>query len=182
MGILTKAERAIKGLSLARARYPRILFPDSGGEQDMNAAIRLKAVDADDLRVVSALLQDAIIPIADIAFLPEERLFVMLASRYQWEGPAPDGGPTPDEGGEGPTRIRCAVRFTGVDQVKRRGVDLTQRGQFLSLLALEPAEDMLLLRLSGGSDIRLEGSSIECRIEDQGEAWPATRRPDHPAV
>ncbi len=148
----------------------------------MNAAVRLRAVDADDLRVVSALLQDAIIPITDLAFLPDDGMFVLLASRYQWEGPAPDGGPTPDEGGEGPTRIRCAVRFTGVEKVKRRGVDLTRRGQFLSLLALEPLEGALLLRLSGGADIRLEGSAIECRIEDQGEPWPASRRPDHPVA
>jgi hypothetical protein len=146
----------------------------------MNAAVRLKAVDADDLRVVSALLQDAIIAIADIAFLPDDRLFVLLASRYQWEGRAPDGGPTPDEGGEGPTRIRCAVRFTGVDRVKRRGVDLTRRSQFLSLLAMEAVEGALLLRLSGDADIRLEGAAIECRIEDQGDPWPASRRPGHP--
>ncbi|MFV3128818.1 DUF2948 family protein [Niveispirillum sp. KHB5.9] len=146
---------------------------------DMVAAMRLRAVDADDLRVVSALLQDAIIPIADIAYLPDDQLFVMMASRFQWEGPAPDGGPTPDEGGEGATRIQCAVRFTGVTSVRRRGIDLRRRGHFLSLLALEAAAGAVLLRLSGGADIRLEGAGIECRIADQGEAWPAARRPEH---
>lgn len=145
----------------------------------MTTAIRLRAVDADDLRVVSALLQDAIIPIADIAYLPDDHLFVLMASRFQWEGPTPDGGPTPDEGGEGATRIQCVVRFTGVTAVRRRGIDLRRRGRFLSLLALEAVEGAVLLRLSGGADIKLEGEAIECRIADRGDAWPAARRPEH---
>ncbi|MBP7338899.1 DUF2948 family protein [Niveispirillum sp.] len=145
----------------------------------MTGAMRLRAVDAADLRVVSALLQDAIIPIADMAYLPDEQQFVFLASRFQWEGNLPDGGPTPDEGGEGQARIQCAVHFSGVEAVRRRGVDLCRRGAFLSLLALEPVEGALLLRLSGGADIRLEGRAIECRLSDQGEAWPAQSRPQH---
>ena len=145
----------------------------------MGATMRLKAVDGNDLRVISALLQDAIIAVADMVFLPDDRMFVLLASRFQWEGPAPDGGPTPDQGGEAPTRIRCAVRFKGVDNVRRRGLDLTQRGRFLSLLSLESVEGALLLHLSGGGGIRLEGQALECWIDDQGEAWPAGSRPDH---
>lgn len=145
----------------------------------MTAGIRLRALDKDDLQVVSALLQDAIIPIADIAFLPEDGMFVILASRFQWEGPAADDGPRPDEGGEGATRVQCVVRFTGVAAVRRRGLDLRRRGQFLSLLAVEAADGAVLLRLSGGADIRLEGDGIECRVEDRGPPWPALRRPDH---
>lgn len=145
----------------------------------MTASMRLRAVDAEDLRVVSALLQDAIIPIADMAYLPESSEFVLLASRFQWEGSRPDGGPTPDEGGEGASRIQCAVRFSGVTAVRRRGIDLCRRDRFLSLLALEPGDGVLLLRLSGNADIRLEGASIECRLSDRGEAWPAQSRPVH---
>lgn len=145
----------------------------------MGGAVRLRAVDAEDIRVVSALLQDAIIPIADMAYLPGDRQFVILASRFQWEGRAPDGGPTPDEGGEDAARIQCAVRFSGVTAVRRRGVDLRQRGAFLSLLALEPVDGAVLLRLSGGADIRLEGDAIECRLSDRGDPWPTRSRPDH---
>lgn len=145
----------------------------------MTASMRLRAVDAEDLRVVSALLQDAIIPIADMAYLPESREFVLMACRFQWEGALPDGGPTPDEGGDVPTRIQCAVRFSGVTAVRRRRVDLCRRDRFLSLLALEPVEGALLLRLSDNADIRLEGTAIECRLSDRGEAWPAQSRPDH---
>ncbi|OYQ33601.1 hypothetical protein CHU95_14585 [Niveispirillum lacus] len=145
----------------------------------MTGVVRLRAVDIEDLRVVSALLQDAIIPIADMAFLPDAQQFVMLASRFQWEGRAPEDGPTPDDGAEAATRINCAVHFSGVTAVRRRGVDLRQRGAFLSLLALEPSEGALLLRLSGGADIRLEGGAIECRLSDRGDPWPVPARPDH---
>lgn len=148
----------------------------------MMAAMRLRAVDAADLQVVSALLQDAILPLAEMTYLPDEQQFVMMASRFQWEGRTAEEGPTPDDGGEGPMRIQCAVRFTGVTGVRRRGIDLRERGRFLSLLALEPTEGALLLRLSGGADIRLAGDPIECRITDLGDPWPAARRPDHGAV
>ncbi|MFY8096003.1 MAG: DUF2948 family protein [Niveispirillum sp.] len=145
----------------------------------MTEVVRLRAVDAEDIQVVSALLQDAIIPIADMAFLPDQQQFVIMASRFQWEGPAPDDGPTPDEGAEGAARVQCAVRFSGVTAVRRRGIDLRRRGAFFSLLALEPVEGAVLLRLSGGADIRLEGPAIECRLSDRGEPWPTSNRPDH---
>lgn len=145
----------------------------------MAGGMRLRAQDAEDLKVVSALMQDAIIPIGEIAWLPDERLFVLLASRFLWEGRQDDGGPTPDAGGEMPERVQCALRFGGVDIVRRRGLDLTRRGCFLSLLSIEAVEEGVVLHLSGGADIRLEGTALECRLEDRGEPWPAGRRPDH---
>lgn len=145
----------------------------------MAGSVRLRAVDGDDLNVVSALMQDAIIAVSDLAYLPDERTFVLLASRFLWEGVPDDGGPTPDEGGESPARIQCAVRIKGVDAVRRRGLDLRRRDQFLSLLSMELADGALILHLSGGADIRLEGAALECRLEDRGEPWPAGRRPDH---
>lgn len=145
----------------------------------MGGRMRLRAVDAEDLKIISALMQDAIIPVAEIAWLPDDRLFVLVASRFLWEGARSDGGPTPDEEGETPQRVQCAVSFHGVESVRRRSLDLTHRGQFLSLLSIEPVDGAILLHLSGGADIRLEGSALECRLEDRGVPWPATRRPDH---
>ncbi len=140
---------------------------------------RLRALDAEDLKIISALLQDAIIPVGEIAWLPEDRLFALMASRFLWEGARDDGGPTPDEGGEAPERIQCAVSFHGVESVRRRSLDLTRREQFLSLLSIESVDGAILLHLSGGADIRLEGSALECRLEDRGMPWPAIRRPSH---
>ncbi|MFV3074323.1 DUF2948 family protein [Niveispirillum fermenti] len=146
----------------------------------MAEGMRLRARDAEDLAVVSALLQDAIIPIGDLAFLPQEGLFILMASRFLWEGVPEDGGPSPDDGEERSYRILCAVRFHNVRGVRRRGLDLARRDQFLSLLSVEAAGDgVVLLHLSGGADIRLEGEAIECRLEDRGQPWPVTLRPDH---
>lgn len=145
----------------------------------MAEGMRLCARDAEDLAVVSALLQDAIIPIGDLAFLPQDGLFVLMASRFLWEGVRDDGGPSPDEGGERSYRILCAVRFHNVRAVRRRRLDLARRDQFLSLLSVEAAGGAVLLHLSGGADIRLEGAAIECRLEDRGQPWPVAQRPDH---
>lgn len=145
----------------------------------MAEGMRLRAVDVEDLKIISALMQDAIIPMGEIAWLPDDKLFVLMASRFLWEGARADGGPTPDDGGETPERVQCALRFHGVESVRRRGIDLTRRDQFLSLLSMEFGEGAILLHLSGGADIRLEGTGLECRLEDRGLSWPASRRPDH---
>jgi hypothetical protein len=143
--------------------------------------VQLRAVDAADLTILSALLQDAIIPIADLGFLPEQNLFVLMVNRYVWE----DGrdGSAPAAPGTAGSRIHCAVRIHQVRTVRKRGLDIRRRDQFLSLLSLELADDgaALILHLSGDADIRLEIDALDIRVEDQGEPWPAATRPDHGA-
>ncbi|SNS23547.1 MULTISPECIES: DUF2948 family protein [unclassified Azospirillum] len=143
--------------------------------------LRLAAMDAQDLAVLSAILQDAIVPIGDIAYLPDEQCFVAVANRFRWEGEGTPAGPTPDAGHEG-ERVNCGLRFLGVTRVAYRGFDLRRRDQFLSLLAIEVADDgaSLLLRLAGGGDIRLSVERLEVRLADIGEPWPAVARPAHP--
>ncbi len=146
------------------------------------AGLKLRAKDGEDLKVVSAMLQDAIVPICDLAFLPGERRFVLIANRFRWEAEGDRAaGPTPDvPDGEPPyERTNCAVRFDGVDRVAYRDLDLTDRRQMLNLLALEVAGDGVLLHFSGGSCIRLVSPSLDCVLEDLGEPWPTGTRPRH---
>ena len=61
---------------------------------DSGAPLKLRAEDADDLAVISACLQDALVAVRDLAFVPQDRTFLMAANRFRWEGAArPERGP-----------------------------------------------------------------------------------------
>jgi hypothetical protein len=151
----------------------------------MSERLRLQAKDADDLRVIAAMLQDAIVPLADVAFLKDERTFLLLANRFCWE--KADTPPPPPEPGDLSAdvedcpyqRTHCAVRFDGVTAVRYRDINRSDRTRLLSLLTIEPVADGVVLTFAGGAAIRLEQPDLACLIEDVGEPWPTARKPGH---
>lgn len=148
--------------------------------------LRLKAVDAEDLAIISAQLQDAIVPVCDMAFLGEEQAFAMVVNRFMWEaGPIVPAMPE-EEGRDGPMcplylRTNCAVAFRQVSAVRSRGIDLRDRAQMLCLLALRPEPEGIDLHFCGGGVIRLVSDTIDCRVRDMDEPWPTRSRPTHQA-
>ncbi len=146
--------------------------------------LKLRADDPEDLAIVSAQLQDAIVPIGDIAFLAAQKRFVMVANRFMWEIGAVENGAAAEEdelSEDGPVYLRsnCGIRFEGVTAVRSRGVDLQDRAQMLELLAVRWVDGGTELDFSGDATVRLEMKRPVCLIEDIGEPWPTTRRPSH---
>lgn len=139
----------------------------------MPGGLRLAARDPDDLAVIAGCLQDAIVPLADVAYLPDEKRFVLVANRFRWEQ-------TREEGGADFERVNCGVSFEGVSAVKSRGIDLRRREDMLSLLTVRPEPGAVVMVFAGGGQIRIETEEIACRIEDIGEPWPTRWRPSHP--
>lgn len=151
----------------------------------MSKPIRLRAEDQDDLKVVSACLQDAIVPIGEMCFLPDDKRFVLVVNRFKWETAerqrAAEAGPTADDDDLFPfERVHCGVRFDGVSAVRIRGIDLKDRRQILELLSLETVEGGVALHFAGGGCIRLDTAGWRCTLEDLGEPWPTTCKPCHP--
>lgn len=165
----------------------------------MKHALRLRAEDREDLHIVAAVLQDALVAMSDMEYLAQEQCFAVVANRFRWENcDAPDltGTEEPaiapvaesDKGYEdvafGPCtsyeRINCGIRFDGVRQVRCKGVDRRDRGRILELLTIEAEPGAVVLLFAGGAAVRLEGPSITCHIEDLGEPWPTRWRPRHP--
>ena len=134
----------------------------------------------DDLAVISACLQDALIPVGDIAYLPQEKSFVLVANRFRWEG---DRRAT--IGAEGCERILSLVAFDAVEGVLYRGFRRDARERLLSLLAVRPEIEgdrdggAIHLDFSGGAGIRLTVGRILCRLKDVGLPWPTAWRPAH---
>jgi len=167
---------------------------DNGDEMTAGPApLRLRALDADDLQTIAACLQDALVPLSEIAFLKAERRFVMVANRFRWERapaevpPAPVPGPDArfaerddEDGSEAPyQRVNCGVCFDRVRAVRFKGLDMQRKSQILNLLTLQSRPDAITLIFAGGASLRLEVGGIRCYLEDLGEPWPTRWQPTH---
>ena len=151
--------------------------------------LKLRAEDQDDLRVIAACLQDALIPLSDIHYLDSERRLILVANRFRWEN-CPDlpEAPTSQDGIECSNyeRVNCGILFDNVTSVRRRGLDQRDRGRILELLTMnieslgDGGRMAVVMLFAGGAAIRLEGENIKCRISDIGEPWPTQFRPNHP--
>jgi len=141
--------------------------------------VKLRAEDVDDLAVISACVQDAIVAVRDLGYEPEERRFMLVANRFRWESGA---APVPEEPGF--ERVLCAMVFSEVAGVSYRGFRRTDEDRILSLLAIRadpvPAGNVVHLEFSGNAEIRLTAGRIRCRLKDLGEPWPTAWHPQHP--
>ncbi|HZH27667.1 MAG TPA: DUF2948 family protein [Azospirillaceae bacterium] len=149
----------------------------------MARTLKLKAVDGEDVKVLSAHLQDAIVAICDVGYFKEDRRFVLVANRFKWETCSDTRPPAAKAGADGCPyeRTHCGLRFEGVTAVKSRNLDPRDRGQMLCLLAMEASDDgAVLLHFSGGTALRVEMDRINVFMEDMGEPWPTSCVPCHP--
>ncbi|KUO63168.1 MAG: hypothetical protein APF80_14055 [Alphaproteobacteria bacterium BRH_c36] len=151
--------------------------------------LKLIALDADDLNVISAHLQDAVGRAGDIAYKPGGRRFAMVLNRFDWpDAGAKNSAANPAaRGGGASTYGRCqtALRFEKVDAVRSIGIDRSRKQDVVSLLAIgftesEPPSGTVTLYFSGGPQIAIDVECIEAELRDLGAAWTTTRRPEHP--
>jgi hypothetical protein len=141
----------------------------------MSEGLKLIAEDEEDLAILSAHLQDAVMRIGDLAYLPKSRRFAAFVNRYCWEG-CPEGSV-----GE---RTRAGLHFNNVLKVQAMNVRQNDPEAVAELLALrfEPkgeAGGFIDLMLAGGGCIRLEVEAIDAALRDVSEHWPARARPAH---
>ena len=139
---------------------------------DNQTALKLVALDPEDLAVLSAHLQDAIAKVGDIAYLPKEKRFAMVLNRFDWTEH------------NSPVRRRAGIHFERVLAAKTRGIDLAARDAIVNLLAVEFEEKerpsgIVTLLFSGDAAIQLEVECLEAALSDLGPQWPAQKRPRH---
>lgn len=137
--------------------------------------LKLLARDAEDLEVISAHVQDAIVRVGDMGYVPADRRFAFLMNRFAWES---------NGGGRKGERRRTAMHFDYVLDAKVKGVNLAAEDGALELLSItfEPAEapaGTIELAFAGGGTVRLTVECIEARLRDLGAAWGARARPVH---
>lgn len=145
----------------------------------MTDAIKLRAINAEDLNVFSSLLQDAVIRVGDITWQASDHRFVTLCNRYRWERKK---GIWPFR--KKPERVRTALHFNGILSVESNGYDINDSEAFLNLLAIHnkvtpSGETYLQLDFSAGATIRLHYECIDGVLSDISESWQAIREPQH---
>jgi hypothetical protein len=131
----------------------------------MIAPLKLIALDADDLAVISAHVQDARVQASDIVWRQGERRLVIGMSRPDWEETL--------TGETIPRRLIAVLRFDRVLACKSRQIDLDAPQTVLELLGIEfhPAEapgGSVVLMFSQGEALRLDVECLECELADLG--------------
>ncbi len=137
--------------------------------------LNLLAEDEEDLEIVSAYLQDAIVRVGDVAYLPKSRRFALLANRYCWEC---------DDAGKAGSRKLAGVHFDGVTSAKSTQIKQNNPDAVLQLLAVQyrPASEeggFVDLCFAAGGRIRLEVEIIDASLRDLAGPWQAQGRPAH---
>ncbi len=142
--------------------------------------LKLLALDEEDLQILSAHLQDAVLRVEDIAFVPADKRFAIIANRFDWEG-AVDGKGARKKGFQ---RRRCALRFERVLGTQLQGVKQNAKNAVLELLAVQfeaqdKPEGHVTLVFAGGAAIRLHVECIEAEMRDLGPVWKTRLKPEH---
>ena len=139
--------------------------------------LKLIAKTEEDLRVVSAYLQDSIASISDIANLKRNKIFLMQLNRFMWED-VEKGVFRKNK------RIRTILKFENVLEVHSKNINQSKKDKFLDFLAIESdimPDNNYEMRIifAGDSVIKIISEVIEVTLDDQGEAWDTKNKPKH---
>ena len=142
--------------------------------------LKLIAKTEEDLRVVSAHLQDAIANLSDIANLEKNKIFLMQLNRFMWED-IENGVFRKNK------RIRTILKFENVIKVNSKNINQTKKDKFLDFLTIETSKmpdnnyEMKIV-FAGDLIIKVISEVIEVTLDDQGEAWDTKNIPKHKAI
>ena len=140
-------------------------------------SLKLLASSEEDLKVISAHLQDAIVSVSDIASLKKNRIFLMQLNRFMWED-VEKGVFRKNK------RIRTILKFENVISVFSKGINQKNKSRFLDFLAIENnllADNTYEIKIifSGEAIIRINAEVIDVTLDDQGAPWESKTNPKH---
>jgi hypothetical protein len=133
--------------------------------------LRLLALDAEDLEVVSAALQDAVLKVGDIQYERQARRLTIALNRFRWEGGRRE-------------RVRAALQIGSVESVQARRIRSTAKEAVLALLAVgfepgEPPAGVITFAFAGGGDLKVAVECVDAVLADLSQPWPTPRKPGH---
>lgn len=153
---------------------------DARFEDAREAPLYLKALEPDDLPILSALVQDAVLPVTEMTWQRSQRRFALLVNRFRWEDEVAMSA------GHQPERVQSVLAFDDVLRVQSQGIDRADKDLILSLLSLsfEPDEDgagRVVLTLAGDGAIALEVEALDVTLKDVTRPYiaPSRKVPDH---
>ena len=156
---------------------------DARFEDGAERALRLRAEDDEDLRIVAALVQDAVLPANEMKWDRAQRRFSCLINRFRWEDQGRSG-----TSARAPERVQAVLSFGDVLRVRHQGLDPREiTDAVLSLLTVEfdPGDDgsgHMVLTFAGDGAIGLHVEAVNVTLQDVTRPYfaPSKRVPDHP--
>ncbi len=142
--------------------------------------LKLVARTEEDLRVVSAYLQDSIASVSDIANLKKNKILLMQLNRFMWED-VEKGVFRKNK------RIRTILKFDNILKVNSKNINQSKKDKFLDFLAIESSQmpdnnyEMRII-FAGDSVIKIISEVIEVTLDDQGDAWDTKNKPKHSSL
>ncbi|XXK31632.1 DUF2948 family protein [Rhodobacteraceae bacterium nBUS_24] len=151
---------------------------EDGGEAPLN----IGALDSEDLTVISAMVQDAVLPIGEISWQANQRRLALLINRFRWEDKT-----KAERQGRPVERVQSLLAFDTVLSVASQGLDRSQKDLVLSVLSItmENAENgdcYLTVTLAGDGALRIRVEAVEVHLRDvtRPYAAPSRKSPHHP--
>ncbi len=142
-----------------------------------NKNLKLNAISVEDLRVISAHLQDSITQVKDIVHLKKNRIFLIQFNRFMWED-VEKGIFRKNK------RVQSILKFDNVLKVHSKNLNQKNKDRFLDFLAIETLllsdkSYEIKLNFAGNILIKMKAEVIECFLEDLGNAWETKNKPKH---
>jgi hypothetical protein len=141
--------------------------------------LRLLAEEGDDLRIIAAAVQDAVVKAGNLSYEKRKRRFAIELNRYRWET-------APTRKGQPGERVRSLLAFDGVLGVRTRGITKTDPELILSLLSADFVADMaeppggkVVLLFAGDGEIVLTVEALDATLLDSDYMWPTRHVPSH---
>ena len=144
--------------------------------------LKLLAIDGEDLRIISAHVQDAVMTVGELRYLKKEMRFVLTMNRFDRQNETENAKAAAKKRGH--IRRRAVLHFDRVLSVKEKNIKALSPDTVLNLLAITfnevsaPAGEVTLV-FSGDSAIRLSVECLEARLGDLDAAWSTQHAPDH---
>ena len=144
---------------------------------DERVKLKLLGKNQEDLKIISAYLQDSILIVKDIVFLKQNRTFIMIVNRFMWE--YVEKGVFRQN-----KRIRCAVKFEEVIKVECKNINQKNKNKPLECLAIKCSsifEETYKIKIffAGNSIITIISEVIEVALHDLGKPWNVKHIPIH---
>jgi hypothetical protein len=142
----------------------------------MTELLKLSAFDAEDLEVISANMQDALVRVGDIKYLVKPKRFALIANRFDWQNAQGKS--------KNFKRRRSGLHFDRVSAARSLNIQRKSDEAVLELLSISFAADdapsgKVVFTFAGGGTIELDVECIDCGLSDLGPEWGARSRPGH---
>lgn len=129
--------------------------------------MKLNAIDTEELKIIATVLQDGLIEVSDVKYLPSIRTFIVMITRFMWEEKIVN---------KTNNRTKAVLVFEDVLAVHSRNIDQMNKTKVLELLTFNFYNNKsknieIELLFNNDATIKLETEVVQAKLEDQGESW-----------